>query len=373
MAPVALALAVLRQPGGAADIGPVLAARGVSLVIFLLISGAISDRFSRTQVLAISNLSSAGTQGTVALILLTGAYHTLTITVLEFLNGAVSAFTLPAARGLLPQLVEASARQKANSLLGTANYTSAVLGPAVCSAIVFDPTGGTIIAVDAMCFLISGICICLIKLPAMNSIERESTFGEIRRGWQGFCRQSWIWTVVLAFSMLNCIRAGAWYVLGPIAVTAASGPSVWGTVIAGQGIGILSANLLMVKLRVRRLLSTGSLWAATLGGVPMLMVGLHSDAGFLIVGAFLGGLGLGIFGIAWETSLQEHVPSHLLSRISAYDNIGSFVAMPIGQIGIVPLASACNSTTIELTAAVLYVTIGIAPLLSADVRALRQP
>ena len=39
-----------------------------------------------------------------------------------------------------------------------------------------------------------------------------------------------------------------------------------------------------------------------------------------------------LFGLGWNLAMQEHVPDEMLSRAYSYDALGSFVAIPIGQL-----------------------------------------
>src|ERR1019366_1159062 len=60
---VALAFAVLDLTGSVKDLGLVLAAQTVPLVLFLLMGGVWSDRLSRRAVILTSDLVAAGPQG----------------------------------------------------------------------------------------------------------------------------------------------------------------------------------------------------------------------------------------------------------------------------------------------------------------------
>ena len=46
--------------------------------------------------------------------------------------------------------------------------------------------------------------------------------------------------------------------------------------------------------------------------------------------AFFAGIGIEIFSINWVTALHEHIPPAVLSRVSSYDALGSFVFIPVG-------------------------------------------
>ena len=50
----------------------------------------------------------------------------------------------------------------------------------------------------------------------------------------------------------------------------------------------------------------------------------------IAAGGFTAGLGFGVFGPLWDTTMQKELPPEVLSRASAYDWFGSLVFLPIG-------------------------------------------
>ena len=72
MTPVAVTFATLDAGGGAADVGYVLAAETIPLVLFLLAGGVVADRFSRRALMLASDLSQAASQLALAVLVLTG-------------------------------------------------------------------------------------------------------------------------------------------------------------------------------------------------------------------------------------------------------------------------------------------------------------
>ena len=50
------------------------------------------------------------------------------------------------------------------------------------------------------------------------------------------------------------------------------------------------------------------------------------------VGAFVGGFAGQVFVVLWMTTLQTEIPSNMLSRVSAYDHLGSIVLAPLGIV-----------------------------------------
>ncbi|HSC02095.1 MAG TPA: hypothetical protein VLC49_02220 [Solirubrobacteraceae bacterium] len=54
-------------------------------------------------------------------------------------------------------------------------------------------------------------------------------------------------------------------------------------------------------------------------GVPLAALALGLSVPVIAAGALLAGLGLMLGNTLWETTLQRHVPSESLSRVSSYD------------------------------------------------------
>src|SRR3954470_19567088 len=73
--PVALAFAVLDLTGSATDLGLVLAARTVPMVLSLLAGGVLADRASRRRVMIGADLVRLVSQGLLGVLLVAGAAH----------------------------------------------------------------------------------------------------------------------------------------------------------------------------------------------------------------------------------------------------------------------------------------------------------
>jgi MFS family permease len=58
------------------------------------------------------------------------------------------------------------------------------------------------------------------------------------------------------------------------------------------------------------------------------------------------GFGWALLMIWWETALAQHIPGGALSRVSAYDWMGSLALLPVGYALAGPLASAFGARTV---------------------------
>jgi|GEM_PF-3112184 len=116
IAPVALAFAVLDLTGSKTDLGLILAAREIPLVVFLLAGGVWADRLPRNRVMVGANVVSGLSQVTVAALLIVGEAEIWQLAALAAVNGGASAFYFPASGGAVPQTVPESMLQEANAL-----------------------------------------------------------------------------------------------------------------------------------------------------------------------------------------------------------------------------------------------------------------
>lgn len=78
--------------------------------------------------------------------------------------------------------------------------------------------------------------------------------------------------------------------------------------------------------------------------VPVMLLAVVPQVPVLIATFFLGGMAVEQFGIAWDQSLQQNIPADRLSRVYSYDAAISFIAIPVGQICVGPLAGNFGTT-----------------------------
>ena len=77
-------------------------------------------------------------------------------------------------------------------------------------------------------------------------------------------------------------------------------------------------------------------------------------------------------GVLWFTALQTHVPRESLSRVSAYDAMGSLMFGPIGLALAGPLVSTVGLEEGLIISAVLIAIALVASLVPRSVRGLRS-
>jgi MFS family permease len=78
------------------------------------------------------------------------------------------------------------------------------------------------------------------------------------------------------------------------------------------------------------------------------------------------------FSVAWDTTMQEHIPADKLARVYSYDMLGSLLAMPIGQVVAGPVAEAIGTERTLIGGAALIALAVAGMLASRDVRHLQH-
>lgn len=299
---------------------------------------------------------------------------------LSAVNGALSAFSMPAASALLPQTVQPGQRQQANALARIGTNSALVLGASSGGLLVVAVGSGWGIAVDAVAFLTAAVLYAGVRVlpvtpaegvaPAVGSPSvAPRVWSELAAGWREFSSRTWLWAVVVAFMAVNAAVTGGLGVLGPVMADATFGRAAWGFVLAAQTIGLVLGGLLALRLRVRRLLRFGTVMVAA-EALPLLALGLNPVVPVLIGAAFVAGIALEQFGIAWDTTLQQHIPADRLARVYSYDMLGSFLAIPAGEVAAGPLAGAFGARATLVAAAAVVVVATAAALTSTSLREL---
>ncbi|MGH9307354.1 MAG: MFS transporter, partial [Acidimicrobiales bacterium] len=346
MVPVALAFAVLGQGRSTSDVGYVLGAETVPLVGFILIGGVVADRVSRRKLMLGSDVLRSLAQGGMAAWLLVGHPPLWGFLVLEAFVGLGTAFFTPAMTALIPEVASDARLQQANSLNNLAMSGGTLVGPALAGILVATVGPGWAIAADAGSYMVSAACLGALRVQWVGVGQAESPVSQLVAGWRVFWSRTWLWAIVVQFAFFHLLAYAPFLVLGAvIARDSLGGAAAWGAILAAQGAGSVVAGILMLRVRLRRPLLVAELTVVA-SALPLLALALGASAFVVGVAAFAGGAGLGIFGPLWDTTMQREIPSHLLSRVSAYDWFGSLVFLPVGYALAGPLAGAIGSHTV---------------------------
>ncbi|MFJ4081413.1 MFS transporter [Streptomyces iakyrus] len=370
VATIALAFAVLDATGSVGSLGLVVGAYSLTSILFLLYGGVLADRLPRGPLLVGSSAVSAVSQAVIAALVLTHSAAVPVLMVLAAVNGAASSCYQPAAQALLPQTVPAESRRAALALSRIASSSAMIVGASLGGVLVAAIGPGWGLAVDAASFALAAASFALIRVPAAPPAPSPGLVHELRVGWQEFTSRSWVWVIVVAFCFLNAGSTASFAVLGPaVADTTGIGRSGWGLVVAAGSLGAVAGGVLSLSWRPRRAILVGCALMGLTAMTPLLLA-LAPYTWALVVANFVAGVGIEQAGVAWYSTLNEQIPEDRLARVYAYDDLGSFLALPLAQFAAGPavLLFGLHATLYASAALILLAT--LAMVATPSVRAL---
>jgi MFS family permease len=372
IAVVAAPFAVLAIGGSAADVGYVATAALLPMVAFLLLGGVVADRLPRHRVVFAAEVAQAVAQGLAAALLLAGAARVWELVALSVVRGAGLGFYFPAASGLLPQTVEPGDRAQANAIDRVGRNGAQIGGTALGGLLVGFAGPGWGLAADAASFIVAAALRLGMRFPAALPAGGTSMLAELREGWREFTSRRWLWSIVVQFAGVAAVITAATSVLGPlVAQDRLGGAKAWGAILAAFAVGAVVGGLIMVRYRPGRMLlaATGAVLVFT---VLLFALAIPLTVPLIAAAALIAGAAQEVFAVSWATTLQQEIPPAALSRVSAYDAIGSFALAPVGTVVAGPLAVAFGAGTILLAGGTLVVALTVAVLLVPEVRQLRR-
>ncbi|MEU5312856.1 MFS transporter [Streptomyces sp. NPDC021562] len=362
---IAAAFAVLDAGGDAGDVGLVAAARTLPLVLFLLVGGAVADRFPRHRVMVAANALNFLSQGAFAALVLAGEPRLWQMMLLTALGGTGQAFFSPAAEGMLLSSVSGDQAGRAFAVFRMAMQGAALGGAALGGALVAAVGPGWVLAVDAAAFAVAGTLRSFLDVSHVPPrAPGGGMLADLRDGWREFTGRPWLWGIVVQFSIANAVLGAADAVYGPlVARDSLGGPGPWGLALGAFGAGTAAGALLMTRWKPRRLLFVGTLCVFPLA-LPSAALAVPVPVGVLYVVMFAAGTTVEVFGVSWMTALHQEIPEEKLSRVSAYDWFGSVCLLPLATalagpaeeaFGLGPALWGCAIVIVVVTAAVLLV------------------
>jgi MFS family permease len=365
MTPIALPFAVLDDLGGGASrVGLLVAVGSLTQIAMQLFAGALADRGSRRSQMVGADLLAAGAQGTIAALLLSGHATYAALLGLHAICGIAYALHFPAAVGMVPLVVGRERLQSANALLSIAQASALAAGATAGGLIAATAGAGVALAVDAASFLASALLVAGIRTNAQPRGEATSLLHQLREGFREFIAHTWLWTIVLQFTVMLMGWFGAWAVLGPVvAKESLGGSAAWGVVAGAQGAGLIAGGFVSLRARFRRPMLAATCACLPGAALPLLLAG-PAPLWAIALAGFAAGTGFEIFGVLWNTALHTRVAPEALSRVSSYDALGSIALVPVGEalagigaerIGVPPTLLLCFVAITAPTLAVLCV------------------
>jgi MFS family permease len=348
---IALPWLVLQMTGDHLLMGTVLALAAVPRALFMLIGGAMTDRFSPRTVMLASNLSRFILVTLLAALVLGGTVQLWMLYVLALAFGLADAFYLPAQGSFVPQLVREKQLSSANAMVQGIAQISLFVGPVLAGFLIAlfgggGQTGaegetlfgiGLAFFVDALTFVVSAITLWMIRVPQKNQAAEApevKVFSAITEGlgyvWRDETLRYFFLVVAAVATIVNSLIAVGVPVLADNRFS--EGAAAFGIIISAYGAGSLVGILLAGVLPKPPDGHFGSvLLAVTAGaGLGLVVLGLAGTTWTAAAITLLMGTSLGYVVIQFTTWLQMRTPEEMMGRMMS---ILMFAAQGLAPVG----------------------------------------
>jgi MFS family permease len=380
---VGVSFAVLNATGSSSDLSFVLAAQIAPSLVFALIGGVAADRFPAQRVILAANVIMAVGEGTFGLLVLTGRPPLWAMICLEALTGIGVALFYPASQGLLPRLVPGDLLQEASAISRMAMNTGMMSGAAIAGLLVAAAGPGWALALCGI-GMVSTVPMLLSIKGGRQRVRQDagqadgvpapapSMLAELREGWAEFRSHTWLWVIVCQFCVVMMAWYGAFEVLGPVVAREhLGGPAAWGAITAADSFGLIAGGLIALRFTPRR----PTRFVVLIGGavaISPLSLAMVLPLPAVCVASFCLGVFIEMMMVQWTVTMARNIPPDKLARVSAYDVLGSVMAMPIGALIAGPLGAAIGISHAQYAAAAVIVVASALALIPRDVRAMRS-
>jgi DHA3 family tetracycline resistance protein-like MFS transporter len=327
-------------------------------VTFLLLGGAISDRYERRRVLLLASAAEAIAVGLIGLLALTGDLRLWMLLALVALYGTGEAFFNPAFDAIVPSLVAIEDLPSASALEQFVRPLAyQLVGPALGGVLVAVFNPGLAFLADAGTFVAAAVALSLMRSvrPGPTSSPASSALADIADGVRFVRANPWLWGTLLSASLSLLAFYGPVVVLVPYLVKNElhAGAGAFGAIRAAGGVAAIASAATIAQRALPRRCMTWMLGAWATQSLLLAGYALATGVWTYVLVSLASGALAAIGNIIWGTLMKTLVPGNLLGRVASLDWIVSIGLVPISLAITGPIAEALGARATLIGAGVI--------------------
>lgn len=359
---------VLQLTGDPLALGIVLALEGIPRAAFMLVGGAVTDRFAPRRVMLLSDVIRLVLTAAMAGVVLTGVVQMWMLYAFALGFGLVAGFAIPAENSIVPMLVAETDLQAGNSLIMGVTQLVGFIGPSLAGVIIaaFSKSLvgiGLAFLIDATSFATSAVCLWSIRRARHVAPDQagDNIWRSIAAGIRYLWEDEALRLIFLVLTAVNFLLIGPLLVGIPVLAhdRLPEGAVAFGLLMAAFSGGNLIGYLLAGSFRRPSGRVVASIVVALMAafGVVIALMGFISatwlDLGLML----LLGLGNGYIAIILFTWIQTETPRDMLGRMMSMVTFSS--------VGLVSVSQAISGAVIKWSLDGLFLTSGSLVILVA--------
>jgi MFS family permease len=339
---IAMPWLVLQLTGDPLALGIVLALEGIPRTLFMLVGGALTDRFTPRSIMLTADIIRLFLTALMAGLVFTGHIQIGMVYIIALAFGLVAGFAIPASNSMVPMLVPENELQAGNAVaMGTSQLISFV-GPTLAGIVIAgfskSPTGiGLAFSIDAVSFAVSALALWLMRgaRAHADNTQAESIWESILSGMRYMWHDPALRFLFITIMFSNFFFTGPLLVGIPVLADQrlAEGAVAFGLLMSAYAGGNLGGYLLAGALprpSGKRLTGIVVTLLFAFGAVLSVLGWISStwvDFGLML----LLGVGNGYIGLLMFTWIQGRTPKDMLGRMMSMVMLASTGLVPISQ------------------------------------------
>ncbi|MFG3284421.1 MFS transporter [Streptomyces sp. NPDC048111] len=330
---VVTAFAVLTAGGSGFAAGLVLGCSVASQTLLLPLSGVLADRLNRRKLAVTGNLALAAVQAVLGTLLIARPDRTPlgVFALAAALTGAATAVVQPAFQGLIVELVPAVLLQKANASLRLVLNLARIAVPGIGSLCGAAFGYGHVLLAGALAF--ASCSLIMLRLPVRPLPRPASTVAHgWREGWDAFRARTWMWGYALAGALTIPLWLAGYQLLGPLILSRQTGgAALWAWAVCAFSCGMVAGSAVALRWSPGRPM-LACVTIQLVWPLPLAVLATTPRLPVLLASIVLSGTSLELAVVFFETARQQHVPEHLIGRVTALAQIGESALIPFGYV-----------------------------------------
>jgi len=330
MQTIAVSWLVLKMTHSGTQLGLVIAAQFLPLLIIGVWGGVVADRFDKRKLLYVTQTLAGLLALIFGLLILTDVVQLWMIYVLSVAFGLVLVVDNPTRQAFVSEMVGRDQLKNAITLNSTMVNMARVIGPSFAGILIATVGIGTCFIINALSYLA-----VLIALYLMNGRELNPAPKSLREPGQIRAGLAYVWgEPKLKSTILMMLIIGTFAYEFPVilplfaTITLHGGAKTYSLMMTATGVGAIAGGIYTASQAVTR--ETQLVWSAILFGISMLIAALMpSLISALVVLVIVGALSV-LFIALGNTTLQLTSRPDMRGRVMALWMIAFAGTTPIG-------------------------------------------
>ncbi|MES9691424.1 MFS transporter [Bacillus toyonensis] len=352
-----------------ASLGVVFVALSVPRLIFMIIGGAVADKFPKKNIMFYSNIIRAILVATILTWFIVGDVTLYTFALFALFFGLADAFFWSADGSILPELVEKSRLTQANSLTQMTNQASVILGPVLGGILIKFTNYETIFSITILLLIVAAILVQKIQFTMSEQKDTDKgMFTSIKEGILYVKESPFLSTFLICSAFLNLFLIGPMQVGFPLFVkNVLHGDSLQFSYLEAAVGGGMAIGAIIVGLKnINRRRGLFCIIMMLLSGIFFLSINFSTVLWQALLAGMFYGITIAMAIVPLMAMIQATVKEEMMGRVMSLLMLSSMGFIPLSYaftsialaIGI-PIVTVMKSGAIAVIVFVLFVAIRV--------------